>query len=67
MFTRNAALFQSENTHSVSNSAKTMSKKTPLTSNLLSKDVKILWVIDNKCLIQISPGSKPDWFLEMSY
>ena len=43
-----------------------MSKKTPLTSNPLSKDVKIQWVIDNSWLIQESPGWKPDWFLEMS-
>ena len=43
-----------------------MSKKTRLTSNPLSKDVKISWVIDNSWLIQESPGWKPDWFLEMS-
>ena len=43
-----------------------MSKKTRLTFNPLSKDVKILWIIDNSWLIQGSPGWKPDWFLEMS-
>ena len=43
-----------------------MSKKTLLTSNTLSKDVKILWVIDNSWLIQESPGQKPDGLLEMS-
>ena len=43
-----------------------MSKTTLLTSNPLSKDVKILWVIDNSWLMQESPGWKPDWFLELS-
>ena len=39
-----------------------MSKKTLLTSNPLSKDVKILWAIDNSWLIQESRGWKPGWF-----
>ena len=43
-----------------------ISKETIRTSNPLSKDVKILWVIDNSWLIQETPGWKPDWFLEMS-
>ena len=43
-----------------------MSKKTLLTSNPISKHVKILWVIDNSRLIQESLSWKPDWFLEMS-
>ena len=43
-----------------------MSKKTRLTFNPLSKDLKILSIIDNSWLIQGSPGWKPDWFLEMS-
>ena len=43
-----------------------MSKKTLLTSNPVSKNVKILWVIDKSWLIQESPGWEPDWFLEMS-
>ena len=43
-----------------------MSKKALLTSNPLSKDVEILWVIDNSWLMQGSLGWKPDWFLEMS-
>ena len=43
-----------------------MSKKTLLTSNPLSKDVKISWVIDNSWLMQESLGWKPDWFFEMS-
>ena len=42
-----------------------MSKKTLLTSNSLSKDIKISWVIDNSWVIQGPPGWKPDWFLEM--
>ena len=33
-----------------------MPKKTLLTSNPLSKDAKISWVIDNSWLIQESPG-----------
>ena len=41
-----------------------MSKKTLLTSNPLSKDVKISWLIDNSWLMQESPGWKLDWFLE---
>ena len=36
-----------------------MSKKTLLTPNPLSKDVKISWVIDNSWLMQESPGWKP--------
>ena len=43
-----------------------MSKKTLLTSNRLSKGVKISWLIDNSWLMQESPGWKPDWFLEIS-
>ena len=43
-----------------------MSKKALLTSNPLSNDVKISWVIDNIWLIQESPGWKADCFLEMS-
>ena len=43
-----------------------MSKKALLTSNPLSKGVKISWVIDNRWLMQESPGWKPDWALEMS-
>ena len=43
-----------------------MSKKTLLTSNTISKYVKIFWVIDNSRLIQESPCWKPKWFLEMS-
>ena len=43
-----------------------MSKKTLLTSNPLSKEVKILWVIDNSWLMQESPSWKPHWLLEMS-
>ena len=43
-----------------------MSKKTLLISNPLSKDVKILWVIDSSWLTQESPAWKTDWFLEMS-
>ena len=43
-----------------------MSKETLLTSNPLSKDVKISWVIDSSWLIRESPVWKPDWFLEMS-
>ena len=43
-----------------------MSKKILLTSNPLSKDVKISWIIDNSWLIQESLGWKPDQFLEMS-
>ena len=43
-----------------------MSKKTLLTSNPLSQDVKISWVIDNSWLLQESSGWKSDWFLEMS-
>ena len=42
------------------------SKKTLLTSNPLSKEGKILWVINNSWLMQESPGWKPNWFLEMS-
>ena len=42
-----------------------MSKKTLLTSNPLSKDVKISRVSDNSRLMQESQGWKPDWFLEM--
>ena len=41
-----------------------MSKKTLLTYNPLSKNVKILWIIDNSWLIQESPDWKPDWFFE---
>ena len=40
-----------------------MSKKTLLTSNPL---IKMLWVIDNSCLIQESPGLKLDFFLEIN-
>ena len=43
-----------------------MSKETLLTSDPLSKDVKISWVIDNSWLMQESPGWKPDWFLQMT-
>ena len=43
-----------------------MSKETVLTSNPLSKDVKISWVIDSSWLIQESPGWKPNWLVEMS-
>ena len=43
-----------------------MSKKTFVTSNPLSEDVKISWVIFNSWLIQELPGWKPDWFLELS-
>ena len=43
-----------------------MPKKTLLTSNSLSKGVKISWVIDNSWLMQEPPSWKPDWFLEMS-
>ena len=41
-----------------------MSKKLFLTSNPLSKDVKISWVTDR--LIKESPGWKRDWFSKMS-
>ena len=41
-----------------------MSKETVLTSNPLTKDVKLSWVIDNSWLIQKSSGWKSDWFLE---
>ena len=37
-----------------------------LTSNPLSKDVKISWVTDNSWLIKESPGWKRDWFSKMS-
>ena len=40
-----------------------ISKKTLLTSNPLSKDVKVLCVLDNGWLIQEWPGFKPNWFL----
>ena len=43
-----------------------MSKETLLTYNPLSKDVKILWVIDNSWLIQESREWTPGWFLGMS-
>ena len=43
-----------------SSKAVNMSKKTLLTSNPLSKDVKVSWVIDNNWLIQESPGWKLD-------
>ena len=42
-----------------------MSKKRLLTSNPLSKVVKISWVIDNSWFMQESPGWKPEWFLEV--
>ena len=66
-FTRNAVLFQFENKPFMPD-LKTldMSKKTLLTSNSLSQDVKISWVIDNSWLLQESSGWKSDWFLEMS-
>ena len=41
-----------------------MSQKLFLTSNPLSKDVKIWWVTDR--LIKESPGWKRDWFSKMS-
>ena len=41
-----------------------MSQKLFLTSNPLSKDVKISWVTDR--LIKESPGWKRDWFSKMS-
>ena len=37
-----------------------------LTSNPLSKDVKISWVTDNSWLIKESPGWKRDWFSKIS-
>ena len=37
-----------------------------LTSNPLSKYVKISWVTDNSWLIKESPGWKRDWFSKMS-
>ena len=37
-----------------------------LTSNPLSKDVKISWVTDNSWLMKESPGWKRDWFSKMS-
>ena len=43
-----------------------ISKKKLLTSNSLSKVVKVSWVIDKTSLMQESPGWKPDWFLDMS-
>ena len=43
-----------------------MSKKLFLTSNPLSKDVKISWVTDNSWLIKESPGWKRDWFSKIS-
>ena len=41
-----------------------MPKETVLTSNPLTKDVKLSWLIDNSWLIQKSSGWKSDWFLE---
>ena len=43
-----------------------MYKKTLLTSNPLSKNVKILRLID-RWLIQESPGWILDWFLVMNF
>ena len=44
-----------------------MSEKILLTSNPLSKDVKVSWLIGNSWLIQESPGWKPDWILRWVY
>ena len=60
-FTRNAVCFNLKISPSCQTLSKPldMSKKTLLTSNPLSKDVKILWVSDNSSLMQESRGWKP--------
>ena len=40
-------------------------KETLLTSNPISKDVTISWVIDDSWLMQESPDWKPEWLLDM--
>ena len=42
-----------------------ISRKAPLTSNHLSKDLYTSWVIDKSSLIQESPHLTPDWFEEI--
>ena len=42
-----------------------ISRKTPLTSILSSKDLYILWVKEKSWLTEESPGLKPDWFEEI--
>ena len=42
-----------------------ISKKTYLTSNPLSNDLYISWVIASNWLTQESPGLNPDWFGEI--
>ena len=44
-----------------------MSEKALITSNSLSKDIKISWIVNNRWLIQKLPGWKPDRFLERVY
>ena len=40
-------------------------KETLLTSNPISRDVTISWVIDDSWLMQESPDWKPEWLLDM--
>ena len=50
-------------THTLSNACDT--RNTPLTLGPSSKELYISWVIDNSWLIQVSPGLKPDWLVEI--